>query len=121
MRVELPKRYRLAAISACKVMGLEVGGVDMLQGRDGPKILEINSSPGLEGIERTSGVDVAGAIIAHAEKFLARRRKKRRMRRDDVVEGERRSARLRRDEALGPRSHQLGKNGSMVRRLRAGS
>ena len=59
-----PQRYRSAAIRATKVMGLEVAGVDMLEGEDGPKILEINSSPGLEGIERASGVDVAGAIIA---------------------------------------------------------
>jgi ribosomal protein S6--L-glutamate ligase len=55
-------------------MGLEIAGVDMLEGRDGPKILEINSSPGLEGIERASGVDVAGAIVAHAERFLLRRK-----------------------------------------------
>jgi ribosomal protein S6--L-glutamate ligase len=92
-------------------MCLEVAGVDMLQGRDGPKILEINSSPGLEGIERTSGVDVAGAIIAHAEKFLARR-KKRRARRDPVVEAEQRNARMRPVE--------LARAGSVVRRARAG-
>ena len=55
------ERYRRAAIRAAKAMGLEVAGVDMLEGRDGPKILEINSSPGLEGIERASGVDVAVA------------------------------------------------------------
>ena len=42
-------------------MGLEIAGVDMLEGSEGPKILEINSSPGLEGIERASGVDVARA------------------------------------------------------------
>ena len=89
-------------------MGLEVAGVDMLEGRDGPKILEINSSPGLEGIERTSGLDVAGAVIAHAEKFLAKR-KKRRAGRDAVVEAERRPTRVRHEE----HGH--------VRRLRAGS
>lgn len=96
VRVELPKRYRHAAIGAVKVMGLEVAGVDMLEGRDGPKILEINSSPGLEGIERTSGLDVAGAIIAHAERFLERR-KKRRARGDSVVEAEQRARRVRHD------------------------
>ena len=41
----------------------------MLEGKDGPKILEINSSPGLEGIERASGKDVATAIVIHAERF----------------------------------------------------
>src|SRR6204780_2413664 len=46
-------------------------GVDMLETREGPKSLEINSSPGLEGVERASGIDVAGAIVAHAERFLA--------------------------------------------------
>ncbi len=94
VRVDLPKQYRLAAIAAAKVMGLEVAGVDMLQGKDGPKILEINSSPGLEGIERTSGTDVAGAIIAHAEKFLARRRS-RRSKSDPAFDGERRATRIR--------------------------
>jgi ribosomal protein S6--L-glutamate ligase len=112
VRVELPKAYRLAAIAAAKVMGLEVAGVDMLQGRDGPKILEINSSPGLEGIERTSGIDVAGAIVAHAEKFLAHR-KLRRARRDPVVEAEQRNTRMRPVE--------LARTGSTMRRARAGS
>jgi len=76
-------------------MGLEVAGVDMLESREGPKILEINSSPGLEGIERTSGIDVAGAIIAHAERFLTRRLKRNKKRTDPVIEHERRGRRLR--------------------------
>jgi ribosomal protein S6--L-glutamate ligase len=96
VRVDLDKRYVQAAIAAVKVMGLEVAGVDMLEGRDGPKILEINSSPGLEGIERTSGVDVAGAIVAHAERFVLRKRAKRSTR-DLGVEEERRPRRLRKD------------------------
>jgi ribosomal protein S6--L-glutamate ligase len=93
VRVKMDKRYSQAAVASVKVMGLEVAGVDMLEGRDGPKILEINSSPGLEGIERTSGVDVAGAIILHAERFLERR-KERRSRRDVVIEDERRHTRV---------------------------
>src|SRR6478672_8701431 len=97
VRVDLDRRFTQAAIAATKVMGLEVAGVDLLEGRDGPKILEINSSPGLEGIERTSGVDVAGAIITHAEKFLARKKKKRR--RDLVIDDERRARRLPADDA----------------------
>jgi ribosomal protein S6--L-glutamate ligase len=72
-RVELPASYRAAAVAATRAMGLEVAGVDMLEGSDGPKILEINSSPGLEGIERSSGVDVATAIVKHAERFVAKR------------------------------------------------
>lgn len=74
MSVTLDRRYRAAALSATRVMGLEVAGVDMLEGHNGPKILEINSSPGLEGIERASGIDVAKAIIKHAEKYAERRR-----------------------------------------------
>jgi ribosomal protein S6--L-glutamate ligase len=91
--VELDKRYAQAAITATRVMGLEVAGVDMLESRQGPKILEINSSPGLEGIERASGVDVAGAIVAFAERFVAKR-KQRKKRVDAVVEDERRHRRL---------------------------
>jgi ribosomal protein S6--L-glutamate ligase len=97
VRVHMDKRYTQAAIAAARVMGLEVAGVDMLEGKDGPKILEINSSPGLEGIERTSGVDVAGQVIAHAERFVARRTRKKK-RRDLVIEDERRTRRLRDDE-----------------------
>jgi ribosomal protein S6--L-glutamate ligase len=95
VRVKMDKRYSQAAVASVKVMGLEVAGVDMLEGRDGPKILEINSSPGLEGIERTSGVDVAGAIILHAERFLERRKGRRSAsRRDVVIEDERRHTRI---------------------------
>jgi ribosomal protein S6--L-glutamate ligase len=101
MRVRMDKRYVQAATAAAKVMGLEVAGVDMLEGHDGPKILEINSSPGLEGIERTSGVDVAGAILAHAERFVAKR-SKRKLGKDAVIEDERRSRRLRHEDESPP-------------------
>ncbi len=50
---------------AAQIMGLRVAGVDMLEGKDGPLVMEVNSSPGLEGIERATGLDVAGAIIDH--------------------------------------------------------
>ncbi len=63
--VKLTAAERNTAIRAAKVMGLEVAGVDLLRSRKGPLVLEVNSSPGLEGIEGTSGVDVAGAIIEH--------------------------------------------------------
>ncbi len=96
VRVHLDPRYAATAVTAVKVMGLEVAGVDMLESRSGPKILEINSSPGLEGIERTSGVDVAGAIIRHAERVLLRRKKKRAL--DPSLEHERRPRRMRSQE-----------------------
>lgn len=94
VRVQLDPRYEQAAIAATKVMGLEVAGVDMLESKTGPKILEINSSPGLEGIERTSGVDVAGAIVRHAERVLSRRSKAR-AGRDAALDHERRRHRVR--------------------------
>jgi len=52
---------------AAKALGLKVAGVDLLQSERGPLILEVNSSPGLEGVERTTGIDVAGAIIQYME------------------------------------------------------
>src|SRR5207244_5824711 len=53
VRVNMDKRDIHTAVSAARVMGLEIAGVDMLEPRDGPKILEMNASPGLEGMERT--------------------------------------------------------------------
>lgn len=73
--LRLPPAYRNTAIRAARVMGLEVAGVDMLEARQKPKILEINSSPGLEGIERASGVDIAGAIIDYAEQYAQKNRR----------------------------------------------
>jgi len=59
-------------------MDLQVAGVDMLESRSGPKVLEINSSPGFEGLERWTGVDIAAAIIEYAVGFArtGRRRKR---------------------------------------------
>ncbi|APS00176.1 ATP-grasp domain-containing protein [Pajaroellobacter abortibovis] len=93
VKIQLEKSYIQAAIAATKVIGLEVSGVDMLEGKDGPKILEINSSPGLEGIERVSSIDVASIIIRHAERFLLKRTKQKK-RRDIVIEEERLPYRL---------------------------
>jgi ribosomal protein S6--L-glutamate ligase len=59
------------AVRAARVMGLGVAGVDLLRSARGPLVLEVNSSPGLEGIEGASGVDVAGAIIEHLVRLVA--------------------------------------------------
>jgi ribosomal protein S6--L-glutamate ligase len=67
--VELPPEYAEIAVKAARVVGLEVAGVDMLESKDGPKIMEINSSPGFEGLEKATGIDVAGAIVTHAVEF----------------------------------------------------
>jgi ribosomal protein S6--L-glutamate ligase len=63
--IELDEAYRNTALRAAQIMGLRVAGVDMLEGKDGPQLMEINSSPGLEGIERCTQLDIAGAIVDH--------------------------------------------------------
>ncbi len=65
--VTLPPAYEKAAIRATQIMGLRVAGVDMLESASGPQIMEVNSSPGLEGIEQATRVDVAGAMVDHIE------------------------------------------------------
>lgn len=59
----LDEEYERVAVRAAQIMGLRIAGVDMLEGAEGPLVLEVNSSPGLEGIETATGLDVAGAII----------------------------------------------------------
>lgn len=61
--VTLDPVYEQTAVRAAQIMGLRVAGVDMLEGEDGPLVMEVNSSPGLQGIEQATGLDVAGAII----------------------------------------------------------
>lgn len=76
-----------AAIRAAAVMGLGVAGVDLLRSKRGPLVLEVNSSPGLEGIEKATGVDVAGCIIEYLEERQKRQQaaaKKKSTARDDA-------------------------------------
>jgi ribosomal protein S6--L-glutamate ligase len=65
--VTLDQDFERTAVHAAQILGLRVAGVDMLEGENGPQVMEVNSSPGLEGIERATGVDVAGAIVEHLE------------------------------------------------------
>lgn len=65
--LELTAEIEHTAIRAAQIMGLRVAGVDMLESNDGPLVMEVNSSPGLQGIESTTGIDVAGAIVDHIE------------------------------------------------------
>jgi ribosomal protein S6--L-glutamate ligase len=65
------------ALRAARVMGLSVAGVDLLRSRRGPLVLEVNSSPGLEGIEGATSIDVAGAIIEYIEQRVRRRQRHR--------------------------------------------
>jgi len=61
--IELDEKYRETAIRCTQILGLRVAGVDMLEGKDGPQVMEVNSSPGLEGIETCTGLDIAGAVV----------------------------------------------------------
>jgi ribosomal protein S6--L-glutamate ligase len=61
------------AVRAAAALGLGIAGVDLLRSNRGPLLLEVNASPGLEGIEAATGVDVAGLIVAHLEQHVTRR------------------------------------------------
>ena len=66
--VRITPAERSTAVSAARAMGLNVCGVDMLRSNHGPVVMEVNSSPGLEGVERATGIDVADKIIEFVEK-----------------------------------------------------
>ena len=66
--IKITPEERMTAVRAAKVMGLNVAGVDILRSNHGPVVMEVNSSPGLQGIESTTGKDVAGLIISYIEK-----------------------------------------------------
>lgn len=68
--VTLDETYATTAVRAAQILGLRVAGVDMLEGKNGPEIMEINSSPGLEGIEGATRLDIAGAIIDYAASIV---------------------------------------------------
>lgn len=70
--LELTEEEKQTAIQAARAVGLGVAGVDLLQSNRGPLVLEVNSSPGLEGIEKATGVDIAGKIISYIGKNVMR-------------------------------------------------
>ncbi len=69
--VELDEEHQRVAVQSAQIMGLRVAGVDMLESNHGPLVMEVNSSPGLEGIERATELDVAGAIIDYMANQVA--------------------------------------------------
>lgn len=75
--VKITKQERELAIKAAKVMGLKFAGVDILRSDRGPLIMEVNSSPGLEGVEVTTGVSVAEEVVKYLEKVLPMSARKR--------------------------------------------
>jgi ribosomal protein S6--L-glutamate ligase len=66
--IQLSPEERATAIKATKKLGLGIAGVDMLQSERGPLVMEVNSSPGLEGIQNATGIDIAGKIIEYVER-----------------------------------------------------
>ena len=66
--IKITPEERSTAIRAARAMGLNVAGVDILRSNHGPLVMEVNSSPGLEGIESTTGKDIAGLVIEYLEK-----------------------------------------------------
>ncbi len=69
-KIRLPADYRRTALAAARVLGLTVAGVDLIESAEGPMVMEVNSSPGLEGLQKTTGVDVADAIVEHIERSV---------------------------------------------------
>jgi len=74
--IKLSRAEKSAALKAADSLGLSIAGVDMLQSKRGPLILEVNSSPGLEGIETATKVDIGGKIVEYIEKSMLKKRKK---------------------------------------------
>lgn len=70
--IELSDKEKETALKAAECMGLAIAGVDMLQSERGPLVLEVNSSPGLEGIENATGVDIAGKIVEYIEQKVTK-------------------------------------------------
>ena len=64
--VTLPDTYVDVAVKAARLLGLQIAGVDMLEGHHGPRLMELNSSPGFEGLERATKQDIAGEMVDHA-------------------------------------------------------
>lgn len=76
--VKISKQERALAIKSAKVMGLKFAGVDMLRSERGPLVMEVNSSPGLEGVEKATGIDIASKVIQYIEKEASVKKRKKR-------------------------------------------
>ena len=77
--IDLTKEEENIAIKSAKILGVSIAGVDLLQSNKGPLVLEVNASPGLEGIEHTTQHDIAGDIITYLERATKEHRRKKRM------------------------------------------
>ena len=68
-KIDLEPDIERICIDACRTLGLKFAGVDLLESNRGPLLMEVNSSPGLEGIERATGVDIANEVIGEIERI----------------------------------------------------
>jgi ribosomal protein S6--L-glutamate ligase len=75
-KVKITEKEERMAIAAAKASGLKVCGVDLIRSKSGPKVLEVNASPGLEGVEGATGIDIADKMLQYVEKHVSRRRSK---------------------------------------------
>lgn len=73
--LKLPADYARVALQAARTVGLTIAGVDMLESKSGPKVMELNSSPGFEGLEKATGRDIAGAMVEHAFAFAKKQQR----------------------------------------------
>ena len=85
---KLNRKEKMTALAAAKAMGLGICGVDMIPSQRGPLVMEVNSSPGLEGIESSTGIDIAGKIMDYIEKNVKPKcemnPKKRKIKKDNI-------------------------------------
>jgi len=77
--IKLSKAEKTAALNAASALALDIAGVDMLQSDRGPLILEVNSSPGLEGIEKATGINIAAKIVEFIEESVNKKVSKRKI------------------------------------------
>jgi len=82
--VKLSRTEKAAALLATKALGLGIAGVDMLQSKRGPLVLEVNSSPGLEGIEKATGQDIAGRIIDYTTNLAGKKKPKPKVKKGNI-------------------------------------
>ncbi|MEK7136570.1 MAG: 30S ribosomal protein S6--L-glutamate ligase [Patescibacteria group bacterium] len=83
--IELSKKEKVLAVEAARSLGLSIAGVDMLLSERGMLIIEVNSSPGLQGIERATGVDVAGQIIEFVEAGVQKKKQTKKKKQKDIL------------------------------------
>lgn len=75
--VRLPREFERAAVKAAKILGLQLAGVDLMESSHGPLVLEVNSSPGFEGIEKATGLNIAAMLMRHIRDETRARSKRR--------------------------------------------